>query len=160
MSEMYGLDPQRMVMREMPTGNISTVVHVDLADVMRAYCDSMCLAFQMGQAANRNDEIETMASNGKTSCLPCKKYIGIYDDSGYGVYCDLQKLEASRPYWKAEATRYCEFSSYEEALAFAKNGVATYMGIPVHAIPNPTHSIDWRQIVQKVTYGNPNDSRK
>lgn len=149
MSEMYGLDPQRMVMSEMSTGNISPVIYVDLADVMRAYSDGMYHAFQMGQAAGRNYVLETKTSSKKLGSLPCKNYIGIYDNSGYGIYCDLQKLEASKQYWNETSTRYCEFSSYEEALAFAKNGVATYMGVPTHTIPDPQYAIDWRQAVTK-----------
>ena len=160
MGEMYGLDPKRMVVNEMPNDNIATGVYIDLADVMRAYADGMFRAFQMGQEARRNETTEMVMSGNESSCLPSQKYIGIYDDSAYGVYSNLQKLEASKTYWNEALTRYCEFSSYEAALEFAKRGVASYMGTPVHTIPDPQYPVDWRQSVRGVSCGNPNNGQK
>ena len=160
MGEMYGLDPKRMVMNERPNDNIATGVYIDLADVMRAYADGMYCAFQMGQAARGIESSETITPSSDTNGLPFQKYIGIYDNSGYGVYCNPQKLEASKTYWNKAFTHYYEFPSYKEALNFAKQGVASYMGVPVHTIPDPQYPLDWRQGVQGAIHGTSNAGQK
>ena len=72
-------------------------------------------------------------------------YIGIYDKTAYGVYDDQSKFQKSQTYWHSSSVNKQEFSTYDEALVFARKGVALLNGISENAVPDLQHSINWRQ---------------
>ena len=122
-------------------------VFVDLADIMRAYAEGMYIAFQMGQERAGMDMLVTSSGTTAPQLLfdNRKVFLGIYDNNAYGVYTDVDKYRASVPFWKDASMQ--EFSSYDEAVHFARVGVATLRGVPVSTIPALKYPENWRQII-------------
>lgn len=73
-------------------------------------------------------------------------YVGVYDHDRYGVYNDSDKLAESMKFLKGGTQQ--AFSNYEDALAFAVNGIADLRGVSVSDIPVMQYGINWLQMVK------------
>lgn len=130
-----------------PVSNV--VLYVDLAKVFDSYANGMQMAFQMGRQA-KADELGLVS--GQKVAMPSlppvasgKKYIGAYDLYAYGVYDDEHKYNNALAHWHAATLNTCVFPSYEEALSYARNGVAASRGVDVGSIQPLTNRLNWRQ---------------
>ena len=116
-------------------------VYIDLAQIMRAYSDGMMRAFMMGRRMQSSAEGSTTTSDSSSDDV----FLGVYDRYAYGVYHTPQKYEASKPFWDAASCQQQDFGSYEEALAFARQGVAALNHMSVDSVPAMQYTVDWRE---------------
>ena len=117
-----------------------TVVNIDLADIFRAHFESIKQAVEWGQNHPNLTPSTTQPSSGNGT-----PYLSIFDRFSYGVYNDNEKFLASRKYWDSSSVKQQEFSSYDEALLFARNGVAHLKGIPENTVTAMLYPLNWRQ---------------
>jgi len=132
-----------------PVGNV--VLYLDMAKVFEVYTQAMKTAFQMGRQA-RTDELSLAPNQNVTTpplplASPAGSYLGAYDRFAYGVYDDEEKYGSSVRFWDPATLSTCAFSNRDEALAYARNGVAGYKGVPVESIPPMLRRMNWRQQV-------------
>lgn len=148
MDALYGIDPTKIVEMDRATGP-ATPAHIflDVAEVMRAYSEGMQRAFQMGWEARLHDEWLACPPSETEMVAEDHGYWGIYDDASYGVYQNRKKLEASERFWHKDTLRWRTFPSYDEALEYARKGIAEFKGVPVDVIAPMQHNVDWRQLV-------------
>ena len=152
----YGFNTQQYEdTGSMPVSNVT--ICLDLAKVITAYTDGMKAAFQMGRQA-RADELCMTSQNMPTPSLspsspvlptplPPKEYLGVFDRYAYGVYDDQGKFNNSSRFWDVTTLSSCSFGSYDEALNYARHGVANSQGVTVEDLPPLTRKINWRQQV-------------
>lgn len=117
-----------------------TVVNIDLADILRAHFESIKQSLEWGQ---NHPNLTTSTSH--LSAVDSTPYLGIFDKSSYGVYDDTDKFLSSKKYWDSPSVKQQEFSSYDEALLFARNGVAHLNGIPANTVTDMQYPLNWRQ---------------
>lgn len=150
MDTLYGIDPTKMVElnRTAIPSTSSTHVVLDVAEMMRAYAEGMQRAFQMGWEARMHDVWLASCPPAETEVVTEDQvYWGVYDDVSYGVYQDRKKLETSERFWHRDHLCWQTFPSYEEALQYARKGIADIKVVSVDMIPPMQYSIDWRQMV-------------
>ena len=124
-----------------PGGNQTiTVVNIDFADIFRAHFESIKQAVEWGQ--NHPDLTPSPPQPSAGNATP---YLSIFDRFSYGVYNDNEKFLASRKYWDSASAKQQEFLSYDEALLFARNGVARLKGIPENTVTAMLYPLNWRQ---------------
>ncbi len=70
-------------------------------------------------------------------------FIGVYNHNAYGVYDNSAQLDASLQYIPGYSIM--TFETYEDALYFAKNGIANVRGISIDDIPDMMHRVNWTQ---------------
>ena len=116
-------------------------VYIDLAQIMRAYSEGMMRAFMMGRQMQSSAEGTTTTKDSSSDNV----FLGVYDRYSYGVYHTPLKFEASKPFWDAASCQTQSFGSYDEALAFARQGVAQLNQIPVDNSPLMQYPVDWRE---------------
>lgn len=82
--------------------------------------------------------------------------MGVFDRNSYGVYNDQDKFVKSKNYWNASSLKHQEFETRDEALRFARTGVAQLNGITENAIPSMQFAIigDKKSKLFKVSYKN------
>lgn len=119
---------------------INVVNNIDFANTMRVYFETIQQAVEWGQCHPN----VTTATN-LSSSMESTAYLGVFDKSSYGVYDDDNKFSNSKKYWHSESLRQQEFSTYNEALHFAKSGVASLKGISETTVPPMQTSVNWRQ---------------
>ena len=119
-------------------------VYIDLAQVLQAHSEGMMRAFMMGQQMNVPDMEADVLAESQAATSP---FIGIFDRKAYGVYQSPQKLDASKQHWDAATCRKKPFPTYQEALSFARQGVAILNKIAVERIPSMQHPINWMQYI-------------
>lgn len=117
-------------------------VNIDLAQILRAHSEGMLRAFQMGQQLQVSIEAPVITANESAAG---ELFLGVFDQNSYGVYQNPQKYEESKPFWNTASCRQQTFDTYEEALAFARQGVAELTQMPVECVPPMQHQIDWRE---------------
>lgn len=125
-------------------------IHIDLADILRAMFEGVrqsqadtqkSVAVQRTAAPQLQQPLRTLAA------LPVGSYIGVYNYRGYGVFDDANSL--------AEKLKYMPgcvqgaFETYEEALAFAQEGIAELRDWLLEEIPVMRWSINWIQWVNE-----------
>lgn len=129
--------------------NMQYTVVIDLAAVMQAHSQGMLLAYQMGRDArnldNREEELQIEGKPRVDPAMGC--YLGIFDKQSYGVYDNHWALENSEQYWHKETLKMEKFSTREEALFYARNGVAILRHVDVGDLQEMQHPINWRQKV-------------
>lgn len=126
-------------------------VHIDVANILRVMFEGVrqcqedaqkSVATQRVAASQLQHPLRTLAS------LPVGSYIGVYNYRGYGVFDDANSL--------AEKLKYMPgcvqgaFETYEDALAFAQEGIAEMRDWFVEEIPPMRCSINW---IQWITEG-------
>ncbi|WP_029541562.1 hypothetical protein [Selenomonas sp. AB3002] len=130
-----------------PVSNV--VLYVDLAKVFDSYANGMQMAFQMGRQAKTDELCLTPGQKVARPSLPPaasgKNYLGVYDHYAYGVYDDEAKYSNSLAHWHGATLNTSVFPSYEEALSYARNGVAASRGVDVGSIQPLTNRLNWRQ---------------
>lgn len=117
-----------------------TVVNIDFADIFRTHFESIKQAVEWGQ--NHPDLTPSPPQPSAGNATP---YLSIFDRFSYGVYNDNEKFLASRKYWDSASAKQQEFLSYDEALLFARNGVARLKGIPENTVTAMLYPLNWRQ---------------
>ena len=150
MNKTYGFNTQQYEDNEnMPANNV--VIYLDMARVLEAYSQGMNMAFQMGRQARADELCLVPNQNVKlpplTTAPAATRYIGAYDRYAYGVYDDQTKYNNSAKYWDSATLNTCVFGNYDDALAYALNGISTSNGIPVETLPPLARKINWRQPV-------------
>ena len=70
-------------------------------------------------------------------------FTGIYNLDKYGVYDDPLRLNQGLQFIPGYSMMI--FETYEEALHYARNGIANTRGVPVDEIPNMRYSINWME---------------
>lgn len=144
-NNLYSLS--RLIENEANNGQLLTVVNIDLAKVMQEYRESMESAFMMGrQAALTELSLGKHTASQMLSDNP-SYYIGVYDCKAYGVYQDMAKWEASLRFWDKNTLAYQEFNTYDDALYFARQGVAALRGVLENQVPPMQNAINWCQFV-------------
>lgn len=123
-------------------------MHIDVAEVLQVQANSMINAYNLGA----NSVLVVPQSNSNSFSM--EGYLGVYDDSAYGVYNSAEKYESSKMYWHDDSLCKQIFPTYEEALAFAKAGVVALSGLNEKDIPPLKVDCNWRQkIFEKATDG-------
>lgn len=123
-------------------------MHIDMAEVLQVQANSMVVAYNLG--ANSFSVVPQSNSNS----FLMEGYLGVYDDSAYGVYSSAEKYESSKMYWHDDSLCKRIFPTYEEALAFARAGVVALSGLNEKDIPPLKVDCNWRQkIFEKSTDG-------
>lgn len=117
-------------------------VIIDLAQILRAHSESMLRAFQMGQQFQIPLEASAIIASESTAG---ESFLGVFDQNSYGVYQNPQKYEESKPFWNTASCRQKVFGTYDEALAFARQGVAELTQMPVESVPPMQYPMDWRE---------------
>lgn len=144
----YGINTQQYEQNGYaPVSNV--VLYLDMAKVLETYSNGMKVAFEMGRQAKAD---ELCLAPGQKVAMPSlppvasgKKYIGAYDLYAYGVYDDEHKYNNALAHWHSATLNTCVFPSYEEALSYARNGVAASRGVDVGSIQPLTNRLNWRQ---------------
>ena len=144
----YGINTQQYEQNGYaPVSNV--VLYLDMAKVLETYSNGMKVAFEMGRQAKAD---ELCLAPGQKVAMPSlppavsgKKYIGAYDMYAYGVYDDEHKYNNALAHWHSATLNTCVFPSYEEALEYARNGVAASRGVDVGSIQPLTNKLNWRQ---------------
>lgn|GEM_PF-5494472 len=70
-------------------------------------------------------------------------FTGVYNHDRYGVYDDPVRLNNGLKFIPGYSIMTCE--TYEEALDFARNGIANIRGTSVNDIPDMINRINWTQ---------------
>lgn len=124
------------------------LVVINLAEVMRANTEAMLAAFEMGREKARDDLL--YGATGSPQIPPSYEaaIIGVYDSEAYGVYTDVGRYQSSLRYWKQPITTQT-FASYDEALCFARDGVANALGIAASEVTPMEYPENWRQKVYR-----------
>ena len=114
-------------------------MYIDVADLLRVHAQSMAIAYNLG--ANSNAVVPQSDSNS----FSMSGFLGVYDDSAYGVYSSAERYESSRIYWHDDSLHKQVFLIYEDALGFARAGVALLNGLAEKDIPPMKVDCNWRQ---------------
>lgn len=136
---LYGFNPSNVV--EDPP--MVTLYTNNLSEIMREYTNGMYAAFNLGRLTREY----YLSDIPIQSNIEDVKFWGVFDDSAYGVYDSFDKFQNSSRYWHNETTQIKEFESYDDALAFARNGLAGILGITPENIPHLRHPKNWREQV-------------
>lgn len=152
--EMQGVMVQPMVQpypydySRVGNSTLALSMHIDMAEVLQVQANSMVVAYNLG--ANSVSVVPQSNSNS----FSMEGYLGVYDDSAYGVYSSAERYESSKMYWHDDSLCKRIFPTYEEALAFAKAGVVALSGLNERDIPPLKVDCNWRQkIFEKATDG-------
>lgn len=148
MNETYGFYPHQYEDNgSIPANNV--VIYLDMAKILESYAQAMNTAFQMGRQARADELCLTPNQNVATPPTPsapaATRYLGVYDRYAYGVYDDQTKYTNSSRYWDSATLNTCVFGNYDDALAYARNGLSTNQGIPIESLPPLARRINWRQ---------------
>ena len=119
------------------------VLKIDLSDILRTNAENMRWAYALGRSS-LNSTSAFVPPPPQYNCKS-KIYTGIFDAAAYGVYDDNDKLQKSKQYWHSNNVESQEFASYDEALHFAKAGIASLKGINEKDVPPMKTSVNWRQ---------------
>jgi len=125
-------------------------VVVDLAAVLDAYSRGMMRAYCLGAQSSGMKAAVSSSQQGEQSIEPEfreESFIGIYDRSGYGVYNDQRMLEDSQTYWNKDTMQMQRYKTYDEALKYARGGIAMLSHVAIEVIPSLQHPLNWRQKV-------------
>lgn len=130
-------------------------VNVDVAAVIQAITESRVRAFELGQQArllavnlpNSGPDIVDKAQNVWGNSAEAE-FIGVYDQYSYGVYDDEIAYDSAHKYFHKDSIGFGTFLSYEEAVAFAKSGVAKLRNIVFEEVPDLENDINWRQRIK------------
>jgi hypothetical protein len=76
-------------------------------------------------------------------------FIGIYCDSGYGVYDNEKKLGELGEKFKSARFKAKKFSTYGEAFRFAQNGLVKKYDILEESIPPLRYKKNWFEWIEK-----------
>ena len=115
-------------------------VRLDVSELIKVQSKTMLDAYQLGV-----DMATGVLRQSTSDSISMEGYMGIYDDESYGVYNSTEKYEKSAMYWHTNSVRHQIFRTYDEAIAYAKNGVAALNGIDESELPPMTMSCNWRQ---------------
>ncbi len=127
------------------TNQTITNIKIDFSDVVRSSFEVFKMAYDLGRNSfsGVQESINLIPMPDSIS----KLYVGVYDQTSYGVYDDPNKLQKSKGYWNASSLVNREFELYDDALKFARNGVAQLKGVSANSIPEMQCRVNWRQKV-------------
>lgn len=92
---------------------------------------------QQGTLTPQSVQVVNTSSSGQGG------FTGVYNHNAYGVYDEPAQLDASLQYISGYSIM--TFETYEDALHFAKSGIANVRGISVNDIPKMKYRINWTQ---------------
>ena len=123
------------------TGGTSVIIVV--SDLMKTYVEGMVTAVQLGR------QLREFQQSINPPIVPSMQgeFWGVFDNLAYGVYDSMEKLQVALCYWNREMMGVQSFGSYNEALAYARKGVADCTGIPESNIPKMKYAVNWREKV-------------
>ena len=106
-----------------PTQNQTiTLLKIDLPDVLRAHAETLMKFYERG----RNSVLPTSNAvpQSPQGNFSRTSYVGVFDHIEYGVYNVQDKFLKSKNYWNASSVKHRGFETRDEALKFARTGVA------------------------------------
>lgn len=127
-----------------PTTSLS--MRLDVAELLRIQAQSMFEAYYLGA---RSTSL-AIPQQSNAEMFGVDVYLGVYDDEAYGVYNNVEKYNKSEIFWHVGSQCKQTFATYDEALDFARNGVASFNHIDVKDVPPLKTACNWRQKITDV----------
>ena len=126
-----------------PQNQTVTFLKIDLPDILRAHAETLMEFYERG----RNSVLYTpnAVPQSPKGNFSSTSYVGVFDRNSYGVYNDQDKFLKSKNYWNASSVKHQAFETRDEALRFARTGVAQLNGVTENTIPSMQFAINWRQ---------------
>ncbi len=137
--------PQSMGELSLEGGETQYHVHIDLADILRAMFEGVRQCQEGAQKSlaqcNVTPQLQQPLIGAFAACSD--SYIGIYNYRSYGVFDDASRLAESLKF--VPGYTQGAFDTYEEAFAFAQEGLADLSGLPIEEVPALQHFLNWVQ---------------